>query len=350
MLYQASFVVSLLLLIIILSSEVKYGVTHVVFLLMLVIGNAGFAALHYASNLSEALLANKVSYVTGMFIPMLLFMINCEICAIKLKRFVVFLMHAVQCTLFIFVCAIGQNDLFYKNVEFGRVDGSSFLIKTYGPLHTVYLVTMFGYLFGGIIVAVYSLHRKNIVSARNVDIILTSEFLTIACYTMERALKLSVELLPILLLAAEIVVCYPITKIRMYSVWDNEDYFKRKFARIGILVFDKKMHYMGSNEYMAELFPEAGTWELEKKVPGSGGRFNTFLRQPLLHYIRENEEEPKSGKPFVLDGHTFRYSISRMLNDKQKHLGYIVEVEEQDAEESIATYEEITYVEGAEHY
>lgn len=116
-----------------------------------------------------------------------------------------------------------------------------------------------------------------------------------------------------------------VTKLRLYSVEGNKEIIDEKLYKSGFIVFTKKLCYMGCNKAAAELFPELQKWELEKKVPGSGGRFNTFLRQPLMQYINSNLKVPIKGKPFVIKEKSFGFSI-RCLNNGKRHIGYIIEI------------------------
>ena len=64
-----------------------------------------------------------------------------------------------------------------------------------------------------------------------------------------------------------------------------------KVEKEGYIFIDKKLRFMGCNDRAYEFFPELKEWELEKKLPGKGGRFNTYLRQPLYKYIEQEEDD-----------------------------------------------------------
>lgn len=77
------------------------------------------------------------------------------------------------------------------------------------------------------------------------------------------------------------VILIPLIKISVFSLHSNQNLLEYKLNKIGYIAFDKRLKFMGCNDYAKKLFPELETWELEKKIPAGGAKFNTFLRQPL---------------------------------------------------------------------
>lgn len=82
---------------------------------------------------------------------------------------------------------------------------------------------------------------------------------------------------------------------------------------------------MGCNEYAAHLFPELLEWKVEKKIPGNGGRFNTFLRQTFMKFVESRQERPMQGTPFTIKDRTFRYTVKHLYNRKRQ-IGYVIEL------------------------
>ena len=326
MVYAVCFFISIIALLWSIGRGRAASTNEVMLSVIVMVANGGYFALHYAQNLEEALLANKLSYIIACFGPMVMLLIVCDICKHTISRTVRVIMYAIQFVVYLTVLSTGYSEIFYKSARFVLTDEGGYLTKTYGPLHTVYLVTMYGYMLAGVVVAFYSINKKNVVSAVNVEILLASDILSICVYAVERFIKIRFELVPIVFTISLVVDIFIMTKLSMYSPDRNDRILQDKLGVNGRIIVDKKMRFMGASEKAVLLFPELADWELEKKIPGNGGRFNTFLRQPLREYVESGSMDAKRGAPFDFDGRHYVYDIYPMLNSIGKQLGYVMEI------------------------
>ena len=70
-LYIVCLVVSLLLYFMLYVTDVKRSISQNMMALIMILSNLGYLSFSFAQNLSEAVLANKIIYLGGCFIPML---------------------------------------------------------------------------------------------------------------------------------------------------------------------------------------------------------------------------------------------------------------------------------------
>ena len=305
MLYLICFFVSLAIFVIINLYGRSFDHNILLLVLIVTISNGGYYSISAASGLEEAVLANKIAYVASVFAPLLIFLVICNICRIELPAILRICMFGLQTLIYASVCTIGKYSIFYKKVKFNTTDGFGYLTKTYGPAHTLCIAMMCVYMIGGIVAGLISLNRKNVVSKINVEVLLFSEALAIAVYLIERFVHETYELLPIVLVFSMSIILIPLSKIYRYSLYNNASIIDSDKSKTGYIVFDKKLRYMGSNDYAVSLFPELNEWELEKKIPGNGGRFNTFIRQPLMSFVNDENNESNLTKSFEHQGETF---------------------------------------------
>lgn len=324
--YFVCFLISIIILIIAFERGENYSPSQVLFMMVMALGNGGYFAMALSKNLEEAILANKLTYVIGIFSPMLLFFVICEICGIEIRRSFRMILLSFQVLLYLSVCSIEMLPIFYKNAAYNTIDGIAYLTKTYGPLHNFYIVSLAAYLVATIVVVASSLRHKNRVSAKDIDTIIILESLTIACYVLERISSLTLELLPIADTITLIFLFITITKLQTYSIMGNRKLISRKISSSGYMVFDNKLRYMGCNEFAARFFPELTDWEREKKIPGSGGRFNTFIRQQFMAYTAGDGSSEEVGKPFEIHGQRFICTYDSIRNRGGRKKGYIIEV------------------------
>lgn len=325
MLYLICFLASVLIFLWSVAINENMKINQILLLIITVIGNGGYYILASSTCLETAILANKLTYLIGTFAPMLIFFNICEICKIKIKHFLAVALYTVQMLLYMSVLTIGSSDLFYKTVEFHVGSYGGYLTKTYGPLHSIYLVMFILYFGMCLWVSVYSMKNKNKVSYKNVDLIIFTSILIIGTYFIERVLHLKFEFVPITFTIGLFAILISVTKTKQYDVEENSDIIATKMEGTAYIVFSKKLVYMGCNEYAGHLFPELLEWKLEKKIPGNGGRFNTFLRQTFMKFVESNQEHPMRGTPFSIKDRTFYYTVKHLYNRKRK-MGYVIEL------------------------
>ena len=325
MYYFICFIISLLILLWAVAINENMKINQILLIVITAIGDGGYYALASSNGLENAILANKLSYLIGIFSPMLIFFTICEVCKIKIRHWLVVILYTIQMVLYLSVCSIGKYEFFYQTVEFHKGSTGAYLTKTYGPAHSIYIVTLFLYLVACIGVSAYSFRKKNKVSSQDVDILILTSILIVGAYMLERLIHLNVELMPFVFTLGLIAMLIPVTKISTYSIEENQELIQTKMKGTGYIFFSKNLRYMGCNDYAEAFFPELKVWELEKKIPGSGGRFNTFLRQSFMKYVKENQKEPMDGKPFMIKDRCFHFAIRRLQRGKW-HLGYIIEL------------------------
>jgi hypothetical protein len=92
-------------------------------------------------------------------------------------------------------------------------------------------------------------------------------------------------------------------------------------------MFNKRTGYMGCSEYAKALFPELADWEIEKKVPGNGGRFNTFLRQDFFSFVKNAKRGETKIGTYEYKDEIFRYEFGILPDAIRGIKGYYIQVE-----------------------
>lgn len=315
------------------NSKENYSLKVYYFLIVILISDFGSLALALSKNIEEAVLANKICYVSGAFAPLLLFLIVCEVCHVKVHRGVVALLSAIQVFLFVMICSIGITDWYYKAAELHiNSAGVSFLTKTYGTFHVLYPLTMYGYFLVSIILACLSLFRRNLVSYKNIVYLVTGFLLGVCVYAGERILKFDVELVPIMNTIVLIFIATPVYRINKYFIDDNIQKVSVSTNKNSYISFDKKYNYTGSNEFAQELFPEIKIYKMDSPVPYTENMISRKVIPMLEEYSRlvtsnatEEELREASHKQFEMGYQTYECSINPVHRDQNELIGYLVE-------------------------
>ena len=293
--YWSCFAIAFLFLLWVLFLEERINIFQCLTTIMVIIANGGWIVYADAQTLKEVSIGIKLTYAGGIFVPVLLFFTVCEICRIYLKKWCVALMLTLQVILYMFVCTIGHNGLFYAGLDFERVAGMTVVEKIYGPFHTVYLATLFGYFSASVVIAILSMNRKNAVSFSNCVIILAGEGIGVVTYTTERILGLDFDVMPLAFILLSILVYTAMHKVHKYDVSNNSAIVKQMVNTSVYIAFDHEQGYESCNDHALEVFPELKTAALEKKLPDDSKIMEYFGRD-LAKFILSVENKVKAGE------------------------------------------------------
>lgn len=317
-------------------SDERRSVTQHILLAVVVIANGGYCALLHTSNLQEAILAQKIIYIGGCFLPMLYFITVCEICRVNIKRNVICVLYVIQGMIYGTVCTIGITDWYYKNVEFHKENGLVYLTKEYGPFHMLYVISMYLYFALALAVVVRALYKRKSISTKGVVIMLVSFFLAIVCYVGERMLGLKFEIMPmayILLFAGSSFQSY---QSNLFTVEENKNIIDEQLSEVGFIVFDYQLRYRGCNAYAQRIFPQLMDYQIGSRM----GQVDTALQRYILDGVQQfalqhkhrhkhghlqEEHQHDAIDTFELNGRSYDCMIHTLQNYRKKCVGFTVE-------------------------
>jgi len=326
MIYLICFLIAFLTLFYLINSKTTIEKNVVILNVVIIIGTGGYYALYASQNLSEAILANIMTYSIGCFAPMIMFLIICNICRISIKTWIQTVLYFIQTIIFLSVCTSGKSNIFYKKIEYHVGNSGAYITKAYGPMHTVYIVMMCLFMFASIAIVGDSIRVKRCrISILKANLMLFQFLISAILYFVERFSNINFELMPIVFTITNLCVTIIFVNISVYSAYGNLSILENKTKDIAYIVFSRKLMYMSCNDYAIELFPELEEWEREKSIPGNGGRFNTFLRIPFMNYVN-SEIKDKYVSGFSFDGKYYRVEISLLTSPGEKIKGYVIEV------------------------
>ncbi len=327
--YAFAFLIAVTVLLFMITYGDGYSISQVLLVAVIVVGNGGHFHLSVSETLEEAIVSLQLTYVMALFSPMLLFVNVCEIYKVQLRGWLLCIMYAIQFGIFCCSMTIGHLGIFYRSVEYARTGDIVYLVKDYGPVHTLYIISIFVYFALLILVSTGVIKRKRRISSTDVTAIFFLEFFTIAVYIAQRMVGLKMELMPFAFDIGAILLMIPITKLNTYSITGNNEILRNRLDQEGYIFFDRKLRFMGCNEKACEFFPELGEWEIEKKITGKGGRFNTYLRQPLYKFL-ENEDKSLASGNFLMKQERLYYHIGIIRNKSNRKQGYIIELDSRE--------------------
>lgn len=206
--YGITFIISAgILVYYVLRNKRKYFWVLLLFVAVIVV-NAGYLSLSLASNLSEALLANRIAYFGNVYMLLFLFLTIVNACGINCSRLTVITLFAISSIMFIFSSTQGFLDLFYKNVDFAIVNGYAVIQKDYGPMHTVYMIYILIYFMMIVYSLFYSWKKKKNRDIKYIAVLAGMGFINVALWLAEQFLDNNIEFLALSYILNEIVLLW----------------------------------------------------------------------------------------------------------------------------------------------
>lgn len=166
--------------------------------------NVGYLCLSISQSLNDALLANRISYLGSVFLPVSMLMTILKTCKIKLKKWAVGAILVLSVLVFLIAASPGYLDIYYKEVSLVTENGVSVLDKVYGPLHSVYLYYLVLHFTAMIAVVIYARISKRIQSSAYAVIILCSVLVNIGVWLMEQLVDVGFEFLSVSYIVSEL--------------------------------------------------------------------------------------------------------------------------------------------------
>ena len=202
--YVATTILSFLLLICYTCFSNKKNVWLLLLFSSVFVVNAGYLTLSISTNINEALLANRISYLGSVFLPMSMLMLILEACNFKYKRWFPLLLICLAIPIFLIAASPGYLDIYYKSASLVTVNGFTTLDKVYGEWHSIYLYYLIGYFASMITIITFSVITKKIKSAIQAVILFTAVFINIGIWLIEQLVHIEFEILSISYIASEL--------------------------------------------------------------------------------------------------------------------------------------------------
>lgn len=166
--------------------------------------NIGYFWLSVSDSLSVALMANRLSYLGSVFLPLAMLMIILGATNISYRKWVPALLVAVSILVFLVAASPGLLDIYYKEVQFHKVNGVGCLEKVYGSWHGMYLIYLMGYFGAMIFIIIYATVKKKVDSLSYAVIMAIAVFVNLGVWLIEQLVSIEFEILSVSYIISEL--------------------------------------------------------------------------------------------------------------------------------------------------
>ena len=279
--YFTAFIISLLLLLFYALKWHRHFEVHLTLYFAFVpIALAGYVLLSLSETLDAALIANKMIYIGGCYLPYFMMMCVLEHCGIPFpKGFRVFFL-TVSSIMYLGCFSSGYLPFFYKSVSFEKIGDFSIIHKEYGFMHTLFYIWLFIIFLISIITTVYSFFFKKNMSRKIVLLLFIPGFLTFLSFFVGRIFTNLFDVTPFAYVASQAVFLLIVYEICLYDVDDIHIESLVKAGTSGFISFDYSLRYLGSNDAAKKFIPELNDIRVDTPI-----KKNEFLYSTIYEWL-----------------------------------------------------------------
>lgn len=168
--------------------------------------NLGYFMISVSPNLSSALNSNRIAYLGSVFLPFFMLMMVLRFCGMKRNRTLVTALVTLGLIMLGITTSPGILPIYYSTVDIEIADGTTRLLREYGPLHALYYVYLIGYMLSMVGITLYAIGKKKIRSRLHTIMLLCTVFCNIAIWLAEQFLPRGFEWLSVSYILTECLI------------------------------------------------------------------------------------------------------------------------------------------------
>ncbi|MBQ7077417.1 MAG: HD domain-containing protein [Lachnospiraceae bacterium] len=278
--YFAALLLSIIFTTIYVTRYKKYFDARVTVIFTLIpVAQLGYVMMARATTLSEALIANRITYMGGIYLQLFITFYIIYICGIRLKRWISFLLFALNTAFYLFVICNDMSKFYYKSADITSNGDVTYLIKDYGLGHTIFYGIIIVYLIIGLTLILVNYRNKSVPRVL-LNYVLIMETVTVVLYFATRLLKSTYETAPLQYVIFQFILIIMSDRTGLYQIEDSVLESVIKKGAMGFFSFDMHRRFLGANDEAKVFFPELIGISVDKKpsecVDVSGEFFNTL--------------------------------------------------------------------------
>ena len=287
--YTALFLVSMVLTLVYTVIWHKHFNVHITLMFTIIpIACMGYVMLAQSDSINGALTANKIIYIGGCFLCLFILLIVLDMCRINVPRWVKISLIMFTVIVYLSVLTAGYSPIFYSETELVIKDDMPVIQKEYGIMHTVFYVMVIFYSLMSLAAIIFSFFRKKDVSRRIVYLLFALQLISVASYFVSKGETVgNIELVPLSYIIAQVIFLRITNRLCLYDITDSAADSLVQNGDTGLISFDYRFNYLGSNVTAKKIFPEINELRVDGTIMGKSSVSDTFLRW-LGDFRRDN--------------------------------------------------------------
>ena len=256
----------------------------------IMMSNAGYFILSCSRNIEEAVLANAMAYIGGIFLPLLIVYILIDYSDSKVPTWFSIVILVVNIVVFLSVLLTDRFPYFYSNVLFEYGDPST-LIKEPGSVYYIRYIILAVEVGLAAFFTILTYLGKRSASFRLMVTYAGSLFGVLLVYLARHIFNMKYDLIPFFYLICTIILDYVVARSTIYNVNLSVQEKINELSTFGYIVFDKKFRYVGSNPVSEKFFPEIKNARIDSKIIAKD-----YALKDLLKWVTQNATDTVDSK------------------------------------------------------
>lgn len=259
------------------------------------LSNIGYFILSCSRNLQEAVLANSLSYLGGVFLPLLIVYVLIDYSDSKIPMWFSISMLLINIVIFLSTMLTDRLPFFYSSVKFIPGDPSH-LIKEPGTIYYIRYIVLAVEVGLAAFFTILTYLGKRSASFRIMMIYAGSLLGVLLVYLARYIFLMKYDLIPFFYLICTLLLDYVVARSTIYNVNLSVQEKIDELSTYGYLVFDRKFRFVGSNSASEKFFPEIKNVRIDSKIIAKDYALKDLLKWVVKTATEAAEEKKTQGK------------------------------------------------------
>ena len=168
--------------------------------------NSGYFLLSICNSLAVAKVANAISYFGGAFSMLVMLLIIYDVCQMRKRKWLTWSLIGISVAFFVLAASGDWLGLYYRSVSLEIVNGTTHLVKEYGPLHGLYALYLAGYVVLMLLCIAYAAKTNRLSSPKYTTFLFFTVLLNVGVWLAEQIVNEEFEFLCVSYIVTEVLL------------------------------------------------------------------------------------------------------------------------------------------------
>ena len=201
------------------------------------------------------IISQKLIYLGGCHLYYFMLRFLAHFCKMELPKRLSHILIVINCLMTVVSFTMDSHTLLYTSYEAKEVSGFLTLEKEYGPLHTIYVLSVILYCLYMIGIVLRYIYKNRAYKARTSLELLFVVLGPSLTYLLEKVLNLPFDIVPIGLMIGVLLLMHLMYVERIYDLNSSVLDFVFSSVHAALIITNENNEYKGSNELAKEIFP-----------------------------------------------------------------------------------------------
>lgn len=304
-----------------LGDEKRLSYYVIILSIIMSLSNFGYLEVALSKTLEGAMLANDITYLSGCFMPPIMFFLVCALCNISVKRWIRIALYLFSGAVYLMILTAEETGFYYTDYKLGNLWGATVLQVEKGFGYNFFYLILYGYIVLDLAMIIYAFRKKMMVSKFNLWLLTGIEVFTMFAFLVGRMINPDFEIIPAIYVVDGMIFRYLYRRVTKYNVEENVNVAMKKENTYGYIMFDDKRRYLGCNDIAAECIPALRHCKIDHK-------FTSYM-QPMFIYewLDDYEKDNSTVTRMTKDEIYYECHITKNMFHN-RFIGYIIEMQD----------------------